>query len=89
MRYSVNLRAVTILENTRLTETTYGSWLAINIGTAPVSVYGVELQPGEGLSSESIMHLNLGDTWNEPIDITVQPGGAVRMLRSIAKPIGE
>ncbi|MBO5933025.1 MAG: hypothetical protein J6Q19_04795 [Bacteroidaceae bacterium] len=86
-RYSANLRVETITANTRLNDNKYGAWLAMNIGSAPVSVYGIELQPGEGLSSESIVHLHLGDIWAEPIVITVQPGGAVRLLRSLATEI--
>ena len=87
MLYTTKLRAETITTNTRLNDTKYGGWLAINIGTAEVSVYGVPLQPGEGLSSESIAHLNPGDLWQEPIDITVNTGGAVRFIRSINTPI--
>ena len=85
--YSIKLRAETITQNTRLTEVIYGSWLAQNIGSAPVTVFGIELLPGEGLPSSAICQLNPGDRWEEPIEITVQTGGAVRMLRSQAKEI--
>ena len=86
VHYSTKLRAETITTNTRLNDTRYGGWLAINIGTANAKVYGVTLQPGEGLSSESICHLNPGDTWQEPIDIECAAPAAIRMLRSLATP---
>lgn len=87
MGYEIKQRAETITANTRLNDTKYCGWLAINIGTSAVTVYGVELLPGEGLSSQSIMQLSAADKWTEPIDIVVQPGGAVRMLRTLATPI--
>lgn len=85
--YSIKARVETITANTRLTDTIYAGWLAVNIGTAAVSVYGIELLPGEGLSSQSIINMSPADKWTEPIDITVQPGGAVRLMRTIATPI--
>ncbi len=85
--YSVKLRAETVRENFRFNDTKYGGWLATNIGTAAVTVYGIELQPGEGISSQSIVNMSPADLWQEPIEITVQPGGAVRLLRSIGTPI--
>lgn len=84
--YGIKLRAETITQNVTLTDTVYGGWLAQNIGSAPVTVYGIELLPSEGLSSQSIVQMKPGDLWQEPIVITVQSGGAVRMLRSLAKP---
>lgn len=88
-RYGIKLRAETITQNVTLTDTIYGSWLAQNIGTAPVTVFGIELLPSEGLSSQSIIQMGANDLWQEPIVITVQSGGAVRLLRSIVKPIDE
>ena len=85
--YSIKQRSETITANTRLNETQYYSWLAVNVGTANVTVYGIELQPGEGLSSQSIAQTSPGDLWQEPIDITIQTGGALRMLRALATPI--
>lgn len=85
--HSVKLRAETITQNVRLNDTKYGGWMAANIGTAAVTVYGIELQPGEGISSQSIVNMSPADLWQEPIEITVQPGGAVRLLRSIGTPI--
>lgn len=90
MNYTIKMRAETITENTRLNENIYGGWMAVNIGADPVTVYGVPLDYGEGLSSESIVHLAPGDLWAEPIDIAFQfPGGdnQLRMLRTIATPI--
>lgn len=86
-RYSVKLRVETIAENMRLNETQYSSWLAVNIGTAAVTIYGYELQPGEGLSSQQIIHTTPADKWEEPIEITVQPGGMIRLSRSICTSI--
>ena len=91
MSYSVKLRSETITNNTKLNDTKYGGWMAVNIGTDPVEVYGVTLNAGEGLSSESIIHLAPGDCWAEPIDIQfVVPGGnnKLRLLRTIATKIG-
>ena len=80
--YDVKLRAETIITNTRLNDNKYSGWKAINFGTAPPTVYGVELQPGEGLQFD----LQPFETWKETIDITVQPGGAVRLLRKLCTP---
>lgn len=83
--YSIKMRVETITANTRLTDTIYAGWMAVNIGTAAVSVYGVELLPGEGLDYTKA--LRPCDKWTEPIEVTVQPGGAVRMMRMLATPI--
>lgn len=87
--YGIKLRSETITQSCTLNDTIYGGWLAQNIGSAPVSVYGIELLPTEGLSSKDIVPMNPGDIWQEPISIVVQPGGALRLLRSIAKPLAE
>lgn len=87
MSYTIKQRAETITTNTRINEDTFGGWKAINIGTGNVAVFGVTLQPGEGLDYMSAM--NPGDTWSEPIDIEIlQAGGAVRLLRLICTPRG-
>lgn len=87
----ISLRTETITENKRLTDNIYYSWFAQNIGSAPVSVYGISLLPGEGLNSQSIAQTSPEDIWNDPIEIVVQAGGAVRMLRAsaITKAIGK
>lgn len=79
VEYTVTLRKETITQNTRLNDSKYGGWKAFNIGSAPVTVYGVTLQPGEGIQWD----LEPNETWTEPIDITVQAGGALRLLRKI------
>ena len=84
--YGIKQRIETITSNIRLNDKKYGSWLAVNIGTAVAYVYGIPLQPGEGLSSKDICNLNPGDTWEEPIDIEVTTGAAIRLLRTIATP---
>lgn len=84
-KYGVNLRVETISSNARLNDKKYGGWKAINIGTAAVTVYGVELQPGEGLDFMAGMLPN--EIWQEPIEITVQPGGTVRLMRKLVTPI--
>ena len=88
-KYGIKLRVETITQNTTLTDIIYSGWLATNIGTAPVTIYGIELQPTERLSSRDIVQLNTGDLWQEPIPIIVQTGGAVRLLRPVCKPLGE
>lgn len=80
--YDVKMRAETIVANTRLNDKRYSGWKAINIGTADVTVDGVTLQPGEGIDHQ----LQPFETWTEPIDITVQTGGAVRLLRKLCTP---
>ena len=87
MRYSVKQRTETITEDTRLNDTQYGSWLAVNIGTADAMIYGIPLHPGEGLSSKDICMLKTGDLWTEPIDIKCTYPAAIRLLRTISTPI--
>ena len=82
IQYEIKLRAETITTNTRLNDNKFGGWKAINIGSAPVTVYDVELQPGEGLQFD----MQPSEVWKEPIEITVQPGGAVRLLRKLCTP---
>lgn len=82
IQYDIKLRAETISTNTRLNDDKYSSWKAINIGSAPVNVYGVQLLPGEGLAFDLLPN----EVWKEAIEITVQPGGAVRLLRKICTP---
>ena len=81
--YDVQARVETITENTRLTDKKYGGWKAINIGTAPVTVCGIELLPTEGLDFTNAV--DPGSFWVSPIDITVQLGGAVRLIRFLYK----
>ena len=83
------MRAETITQNCKLTDKIYSGWLAQNIGSAPCSVYGIQLLPGEGLSSKDIVQLSTSDLWTEPIDITVQAGGAIRLLRALCNPLNE
>ena len=80
--YDTKQRAETITANTRKNDIKFGSWKAINIGTADCTVDGVTLTPGEGVEH----NLQPNQYWKEPIDITVQPGGAIRLLREINKP---
>ena len=80
--FDVKQRAETITSNMRLNDTRYSGWKAINIGTADVTIDGVPLAPGEGIEHK----LEPTETWKEPIDITVQTGGAVRLLRKICTP---
>lgn len=80
--YDVKQRSETITNSIRLNDTRYSGWKAINIGTGIVSVDGVELMPGEGIEHQLLPN----ETWKEPIDIVVQPGGALRLLRKITTP---
>ena len=82
VEYDVKQRAETIVADTRLNDTRYSSWKAINIGTGNVMVDGVTLQPGEGIEHV----LQPCETWKEPIVITIEAGGAVRLLRKICTP---
>lgn len=82
VEYDVKQRAETIVADKTFNDTRYGSWKAINIGTADVTVDGVTLAPGEGIEHV----LQPTQTWKEPIVITVQAGGAVRLLREINTP---
>lgn len=86
VHYEIKQRAETVTKNERFNDTRYCSWLAVNIGNVAATVYGIELLPGEGLSSQSIIKTNPGDYWTEPIDITVESGGEIRLLRTLATP---
>ena len=79
VEYDVKQRAETIVADKTFNDTRYGS---INIGTVDVTVDGVTLAPGEGIEHV----LQPTQTWKEPIVITVQAGGAVRLLREINTP---
>ena len=83
----IKLRAESITATCKLNDTIYCGWMAQNIGTAPIKVYGIELLPGEGISSQDIVKTGADDLWTEPIDIEVQTGGICRMLRAQAMPV--
>ena len=83
--FNVQARVETITTNTRLTDRKYGGWLAVNIGTAPCTVLGFTLNPSEGLDMRDVVPA--GGHWTTPIDITVQPGGSIRLLRLITEPV--
>ena len=86
--YSVKMRSEIITESKRLNDTRYCGWLAVNIGeSGVVRIFNVPLQPGEGLSSQSIVNMQPGDVWSEPIDIQVEPGGKLQLLRTLASEI--
>ena len=88
MSYNINTTSVDIVTSTTLMpENNYGAWLVINTGTAVATVLGYDLQPGEGLSSELICHLEPGDIWKSPIQIILSAGAKVRITRSQATPI--
>ena len=86
IHYEIKQRAESVKENKKFNDTRYCSWLAVNTGNTAATVYGIELLPGEGLSSQSIIQTNPGDFWTEPIDITVEAGGEIRLLRTLATP---
>lgn len=81
--WTTKLRAETVTQTKRFNDTIYGGWLAVNIGNTEAKVYGIPLQPGEGLSSQSIVKMSPRDKWEEPIDIEIIQPGAVRLLRSV------
>lgn len=57
--------------------TKFGGWLAVNTGTAEVSVNGYPLQPGDGLD---FTHLHPEVVWGSPIQLQItNPGGRVRL----------
>ena len=87
MNYSIKVRVETITQNITLTDKNFCSWFAVNIGMVPVTVYGITLQPSEGLCSKDIIPTTPGDRWEEPIPITITTGGALRLARSITTPI--
>ena len=85
INYTVETRVETITTNKRLNDNIYGGWMAVNIGTATCTVLGITLNPGEGLDFTN--SVPLGSVWKSPIDITVNAGGAIRLVRLIAKPL--
>ena len=84
--YEIKHRAESVTGNRKFNDTRYCSWLAVNNGNTAATVYGIKLSPGEGLSSQSIIQTRPGDYWTEPIDITVEAGGEIRLLRTLATP---
>ena len=77
--YNIQSRVETITANTRLNDKKYGGWMAVNIGTADCAVLGITLAPSEGVDFTKA--IPAGSYWTTPIDITVQPGGAIRLVR--------
>lgn len=77
--YNIKTRVETITKNTRLNDKKFGAWLAVNIGTADCTVLGITLAPSEGLDFTHAVPA--GSYWTDPIDITVQAGGAIRLVR--------
>ena len=86
-RYKIQSRVETITQNKKITDTTFGGWMALNIGTADCTVLGITLAPSEGLDMTNAVPA--GSYWDSPIDITVQPGGAIRLIRLQYKRIKE
>ena len=80
--YETKLRSETITQSKRLNDTKYSSWKAINNGTGVVIVDGQPLQPGEGIEH----NLQPNQTWNQAIDIQVQAGGVLQLMREIVTP---
>lgn len=81
--FETKQRSETISKNSKLNDTRYSSWKAINTGTGIVIVDGVPLDPGEGIEHK----LEPTQTWNEPISIEVQAGGKLQLLRQIVTPV--
>lgn len=81
--WRTKLRTETVTSSKRFNDTIYGGWLAVNIGNTEAKVYGIPLQPGEGLSSQSILKMSPKDKWEEPIEIEITQPGAVRLVRSV------
>ena len=83
------MRAEDISENTRLNDIKYCSWFAINTGSTVVKIFGVTLNPGEGINSQAIIGTRPGDLWKEPIDIEITAPGKIRLLRTICTPVAK
>lgn len=81
--FETKQRSETIVNNTKLNDTRYSSWKAINIGTGVVTVDGVPLNPNEGIEHK----LEPTQTWKEPINIEIQAGGKLQLLRTIVTPV--
>lgn len=79
--YNIRARVETITANKRLNDKNYGAWMAVNIGTADCKVLGIPLAPGEGLDMTKAVPA--GSYWTDPIDIEVNAGGAIRLMRLI------
>lgn len=83
MGYKVSTNTQNYAENTTIRPDNFGGWLAVNIGSANVSVDGYPLAPGEGLD---MTHLAPDVRWDKPIQIVITAtGGMVRMTRLIYK----
>ena len=76
-------RVKVITSNTTITDRDFCDWSAVNIGTAPVEVDKVELQPREGLP---FMSISPEARWESPISINFPtPGGKVVLMQLIYK----
>lgn len=83
--YRVKARVETIATTTRLTDEKYGGWMAVNTGSAACEVMGISLLPTEGISF--LDAVPAGSYWTQPIDIVVNPGGQIRLVRMIYEEI--
>ena len=74
-------KTIDVAENTTLQPENYGGWLAVNTGTANVSIDGYVLEPGDGLDFTALDPRVL---WNKQIQIVIlAAGGKVRITRFI------
>lgn len=78
-KYKVIDKTFDYSENITIQPEDYGGWLAVNTGTANVSVNGFELEPGDGID---FTHIAPEVIWNKQIVILIlASGGKVRLTR--------
>ena len=73
MGWNVKKRTKVIEQNTTITDTDFGGWMAVNIGTEDVEIDKVVLQPREGVS---FLDIPADAHWGTPIQINVPAPGA-------------
>lgn len=79
-KYKVTDRILNITQSTTIMpERDFGGWLAVNQGTNTAEVQGFVLQPGEGLPM--LDSIPLGSKYDQPINIVINAGAVVRLLR--------
>lgn len=82
--YTVKTSTLQITENKTIRPSSYGGWLAVNIGTGVATVDDIPLSQGDGLDYTK---LSPDVIWDEPIIIVCEPGAKVILKRLLYKQI--
>lgn len=83
MAYEIRKRVKVITENTTITDTDFGGWMCVNVGTGTVEVDKVPLEQYQGLDFTAAVQP--GDYWKSPIQIIVNTNGKLILSQLICK----